>query len=45
MPPCKEDPCPSYGPMRKAKYVVEVVANFSRDEKLRLGDAIDFDTP
>ncbi len=45
VPPCKEDPCPSYGPMRKAKYVVEVVANFSRDEKLRLGDAIDFDTP
>ncbi len=45
VPPCKEDPCPSYGPMRKAKYVVEVVANFSRDEKLQLGDIVDFKTP
>ena len=45
VPPCKEDPCPSYGPMRKAKYVVEVVANFSRDEKLQLGDHVEFETP
>ncbi len=45
VPPCQEDPCPSYGPIRKAKYVVEVVANFSREEKLQLGDAVDFKSP
>ena len=45
VPPCKEDPCPSYGPMRKAKYVVEVVANFSKEEKLQLGDRVEFETP
>ena len=45
VPPCKEDPCPTYGPMRKARYVLEVVADFSRGEKLQLGDAIEFETP
>ena len=45
VPPCKEDPCPSYGLMRKAKYVVELVANFSKDEKLQLGDTLQFETP
>lgn len=24
VPPCKADPCPSYGPLRKAKYVLEL---------------------
>ncbi len=43
VPPCKKDPCPSYGPMRKAKYVLEVVADFTRRERLRLGDSLDFD--
>jgi uncharacterized membrane protein (UPF0127 family) len=43
VPPCKKDPCPSYGPMRKAKYVLEVVADFTGREKLRLGDSLDFD--
>ena len=45
VPSCKEDPCPSYGPMRKAKYVVELVANFSKDEKLQLGDTLQFEIP
>ncbi len=45
VPPCQEDPCPSYGPMRKAKYVVEVVANFSKDEKLQLADSLQFEVP
>jgi uncharacterized membrane protein (UPF0127 family) len=31
--------------MRKAQYVLEVVSDFSRKEKLQLGDAIEFKTP
>ena len=45
VPPCKEDPCPTYGSLRKAKYVIEVVAEFSRREELRLGDLIEFELP
>ena len=45
VPPCTEDPCPNYGPMRKAKYVIELVADFSKKENLRLGDSVDFETP
>ncbi len=45
VPPCKEDPCPTYGSLRKAQYVLEVVAEFSRREELRLGDPIEFELP
>ena len=44
VPPCKVEPCPTYGPMRKAKYVLEVVADFSKKEKLQLGDTLEFIT-
>ncbi len=42
MPPCRADPCPSYPPLRKALYVVELAAGFTRQEKLRLGDTVKF---
>ena len=45
VPPCKADPCPSYGSLRRALYVIEVVADFSSRENLRLGDVIQFDLP
>jgi len=45
VPPCKEDPCPTYGSLRRALYVIEVVADFSRREELRLGDPIEFELP
>jgi len=45
VPPCKEDPCPTYGSLRKAQYVIEVVAELSSREKLRLGDPIQFELP
>ena len=45
VPPCKEDPCPTYGSLRRALYVLEVVADLSRREGLRLGDPIDFELP
>lgn len=42
-PPCKSDPCPSYGPeKKKSLYVIEVAAGFAKRETLRLGSLVDF---
>lgn len=42
-PPCKSDPCPSYGPTKdKALYVLEVASGFTRHEKLKKGMTIQF---
>jgi len=38
VPPCLEDPCPSYRTMQKARYVLEVNAGVVRVEGLSLGD-------
>jgi len=43
--PCKTDPCPSYVPMQKAKYVLEVNAGFTKKHRLKLGDRLDFTLP
>ncbi len=37
VPPCTEEPCPTYQPMQKALYVIEVPAGFAKKESLRLG--------
>ena len=37
VPPCSEEPCPTYQPMQKALYVIEVPAGFAKKESLRLG--------
>ncbi|MDH5405872.1 MAG: DUF192 domain-containing protein [Candidatus Aminicenantes bacterium] len=37
VPPCAEEPCPTYEPMQKALYVIEVPAGFAKKESLRLG--------
>lgn len=36
-PPCKDDPCPSYGPMRKASYVVEFQGGMAEREGIMVG--------
>lgn len=42
-PPCKKDPCPTYGPEKKqALYVLEVASGFSRKEGLKLGTVVAF---
>jgi hypothetical protein len=42
-PPCKSDPCPSYGPTKgQALYVLEVASGFTRHEKLKKGMKIRF---
>jgi uncharacterized membrane protein (UPF0127 family) len=45
VPPCKADPCPNYGGMQKALYVVEVNAGQARREKAAVGAELKFDLP
>ncbi len=45
VPPCLKDPCPSYQPMRKALYVVEMNAGQAAREKLSVGAALSFELP
>lgn len=45
VPPCKADPCPTYQPLRKAAYVVELNAGEARREKAILGAALSFRLP
>jgi len=45
VPPCKADPCPSYQPMRKAAYVVEMNAGAAKREKVALGSTVGFTLP
>jgi hypothetical protein len=45
VPPCLEDPCPSYGPRLPALYVLELQAGSARAHKLKLSDRIDFVLP
>jgi len=37
VPPCREDPCPSYAPSEKAKYVLETRANFTLEKGIDVG--------
>jgi uncharacterized protein len=45
VPPCAKDPCPSYSPMRRAAYVVEMNAGAARREKIALGAGLGFTLP
>ncbi|MGH9748860.1 MAG: DUF192 domain-containing protein, partial [Candidatus Polarisedimenticolia bacterium] len=40
VPPCRADPCPSYGPIRKVRYVLETRAGTARREGLKPGDVV-----
>ncbi len=43
VPPCKNDPCPDYGPKDKpALYVIETSAGFIKKEGLRVGMTVKF---
>lgn len=44
-PPCRADPCPSYPPMRRASYVIEINAGQARREKLVRGAEVSFELP
>ncbi len=42
VPPCEEDPCPSYVPMRRSRYVLEIGSGASDRLGLGLGDRLSF---
>ena len=45
VPPCKDDPCPSYGPDRPGLFVLELVAGASDRFGLKLFDRLEFTLP
>jgi hypothetical protein len=44
-PPCKADPCPSYGPPRRARYVLEVRGGIAAKERLVPGETLQISFP
>lgn len=42
VPPCKEDPCPSYSSQFPALYVLEIKAGSVKEHKLKMYDRIEF---
>lgn len=44
-PPCKQDPCPNYGAMRKAATVLEVRAGTAAAQGLKTGDRLRITIP
>jgi hypothetical protein len=45
VPPCKTKECPSYLPLQKASYVIEMNAGQARREKAVVGASVTFDLP
>jgi uncharacterized membrane protein (UPF0127 family) len=41
-PPCKEDPCPTYGPKEKSLYVLEIPDGAAAKEKAVVGSTLTF---
>jgi uncharacterized membrane protein (UPF0127 family) len=42
VPPCKAEPCPTYQPLRRASWVVELNAGQARREKAVVGSTVKF---
>lgn len=42
VPPCREDPCPTYGPNATSRYVLEVNAGYADELGLNVGDEAEF---
>jgi len=42
VPPCANEPCPSYEPSRPARFVLELVSGSVKKHHLRLGDRLEF---
>ena len=43
VPPCKFDPCPSYGPDAMSRYVLEVSGGVAKQHNLKAGDVLRFE--
>jgi uncharacterized membrane protein (UPF0127 family) len=42
VPPCKRDPCPTYGPEEKSRFVIEVNAGYVEGHHIQVGDDVEF---
>ena len=42
VPPCKKDPCPSYQPLRRAAYVIEMNSGAAKQNKVKTGATVAF---
>jgi uncharacterized membrane protein (UPF0127 family) len=45
VPPCAKDPCPTYQPMQRAAYVIELNARQARKLKATVGSRVEFSLP
>ena len=45
VPPCREDPCPVYEPLRRALYVLEINAGQAREDGAVVGATVSFESP
>jgi uncharacterized membrane protein (UPF0127 family) len=45
VPPCREEPCPTYGPDRPARYVLELKAGQAAANGIQLADRLQFVLP
>ncbi len=45
VPPCREDPCPSYGPDVPARYVLELRGGGAAENGIKLNDQLQFVLP
>jgi uncharacterized membrane protein (UPF0127 family) len=45
VPPCREDPCPVYETLRRARYVLEINAGQARREGAVVGARVSFEPP
>lgn len=45
VPPCTADPCPSYGPDRPARYVLELASGRAAASGIKVGDRLQFILP
>ena len=40
VPPCRRDPCPSYPPMSRARYVLEIASGMAKKTHLQVGEKL-----
>ena len=41
--PCKQDPCPTYSSDQKAKYILELNADYCEQDNIQKGDKVEFE--
>lgn len=45
VPPCREDPCPTYGPSIPSEFVLEIISGGAKSHSLKMFDRLEFVLP